>query len=171
MQRTIEFTLNGMKYRREVHMHWTLLRFLRDSMGLTGAKEGCGNGECGACAVLLDKKPVRSCLVLACEIDGVDIVTIEGLGKGKELDLIQEAFVESGAIQCGFCTSGFVLATKALLLASPVPRREDVIRAFSGHLCRCTGYETLFQAVNLAVRKISAGKLGTEVDSLVSPLF
>lgn len=155
MKKTLEFTLNNMKYKRDVEMHWTLLRFIRDSLGLTGTKEGCGNGECGACVVLLNGKPVRSCLVLACEIDGAHILTIESLSHGRELHVIQQAFLEAGAVQCGFCTSGFLMATKALLSHNSNPSKNDIATAFSGHLCRCTGYETLFQAVELARCKIN----------------
>ena len=158
MKKTIEFTLNGVKYKKGIEMHSTLLHFIRDEMGLIGTKEGCGNGECGACVVYINQKPMRSCLILACEIEGKEVTTIEGLGDGYELDVVQEAFIEAGAVQCGFCTPGFVMATKALLEINPKPEKKDIRKAFSGHLCRCTGYETLFTAVQLAASKIAKMK-------------
>lgn len=153
MNKTIEFTLNGIKYKKTVEMHWTLLRLLRDELQFTGTKEGCGDGECGACTVILNGMPVRSCLVLACEIDGVELQTIEDLAKHEKLDPIQQAFIDAGAVQCGFCTPGFIMATKALLNKNPKPDKEAIRKAFSGHLCRCTGYETIYKAIDLLCSK------------------
>jgi carbon-monoxide dehydrogenase small subunit len=150
-QKTIEMRVNGMDYTILAYTHWTLLQLLRDHLGLTGTKEGCGNGECGACSVIFNGKIVRSCLILACEADKSEILTIEGLGKGKDLDLIQKAFIEAGAVQCGFCSPGFIMAAKALLMSHPNPTKKQISQAFSGHLCRCTGYETVFQAVEIAL--------------------
>ncbi|MCD6309790.1 MAG: (2Fe-2S)-binding protein [Candidatus Eremiobacteraeota bacterium] len=137
--------------------HLTLLRFLRENLGLTGTKEGCGNGECGACTVIVDGKPVRSCLVLAVEINGKKILTIEGLAKNGKLHPIQQAFIDANAIQCGFCTPGFIMATYSLLKRHPEPTEQQIRQALSGHLCRCTGYEAIFEAVKMAVKdKIKA---------------
>ena len=153
MKTTINFLLNGKKYTKEVEMHWTLLRFLRDVMGLTGTKEGCGKGECGTCTVLLNGKAVRSCLVLACEVDGGEIITIEGLNSRESLDIIQQAFLEAGAVQCGFCTPGLIMAIKGIMMETPKPTKDMIIKALSGHLCRCTGYESILQAVELIVNR------------------
>jgi len=131
----------------------TLLTLLRDEAGLTGSKEGCGNGECGACTVLLDGEPVRSCLVLAQEADGHDITTIEGLADNGVLLPLQQAFVDAGAVQCGYCSPGFLLAAHALLTTNPHPDRAAILAAFGGHLCRCTGYEAILEAVELAVER------------------
>ena len=130
----------------------TLLQLLRDEAGLTGTKEGCGNGECGACAVMLDRVPVRSCLVLAQEANGADVVTVEGLAADGELSRLQDAFVETGAVQCGFCAPGFLIAAHGLLRRHPDPTRDQILEAFGGHLCRCTGYEALIRAVELAAQ-------------------
>ena len=147
MNHHIELTINGQKVNAEVQSHRTLLEFLRDRMNLIGAKEGCGDGECGACTVLMDGEPVRACLILAVEAQDADIVTIEGLSSGNELHPLQQSFVDSGAVQCGFCTPGLILAAKALLDRHPRPTEEQIREAVGGHLCRCTGYETIFQAI------------------------
>ncbi|MFC1683577.1 (2Fe-2S)-binding protein [Candidatus Zixiibacteriota bacterium] len=147
MNHHIELTINGQKVNAEVQSHRTLLEFLRDRMNLIGAKEGCGDGECGACTVLMDGEPVRACLILAVEAQDADIVTIEGLSSGNELHPLQQSFVDSGAVQCGFCTPGLILAAKALLDRHPRPTEEQIREAVGGHLCRCTGYETVFQAI------------------------
>jgi len=152
MDHRIHMTVNGEAVTARVPAHRTLLEFLRDGLDLTGAKEGCGDGECGACTVIVDGRPLRSCLMLAVEADGASVETIEGLSDGVRLHPIQEAFVEAGAIQCGFCTPGLVLAVKALLDRHPRPTEEQIREALGGHLCRCTGYETVFRAVRLAVR-------------------
>jgi aerobic-type carbon monoxide dehydrogenase small subunit (CoxS/CutS family) len=147
MKHEIELTVNGRKITTQVDDHRTLLEFLRDRLGLTGAKEGCGDGECGACTVIVDGEPVRSCLMLAVEAHGTVIETIEGLTSPGTLHPVQRAFMEAGAIQCGFCTPGLVLATKALLDRHPRPTEDQIREALGGHLCRCTGYETIFRAV------------------------
>jgi aerobic carbon-monoxide dehydrogenase small subunit len=150
----VEVTLrvNGLTSGGSVLASTTLLRLLRDELHLTGTKEGCGAGECGGCTVLLDGKPTRSCLVLAAECDGASVTTIEGLAPPGQMHAIQEAFIETGAIQCGFCSPGFVLATFSLLEETPDPTRAQIDEALGGHLCRCTGYEAIFEAVRLAAR-------------------
>jgi carbon-monoxide dehydrogenase small subunit len=152
----VTLTVNGVRSSREVEAHRTLLELLRDGLGLTGAKEGCGSGECGACTVLVDGVPIRACLLLAVEADGCAIVTIEGLSRGGQPDPLQQAFVDAGAVQCGYCTPGYVLAAEALLEANPDPTDDEIVRAFGGHLCRCTGYQSLFEAVRLAARRRKA---------------
>ncbi len=146
----IRFTVNGRKVEREVTADSRLLDLLRDDLHLTGTKEGCGEGECGACTVLIDGKAVNSCLVLAPQADGKEILTVEGLAKGDELHPIQRAFVEKGAVQCGFCTPGFIMSTYALLKESPNPSNEEILTALAGNLCRCTGYTKIIEAVHYA---------------------
>ena len=148
----IRFTVNGRKVDREVTADSRLLDLLRDDLHLTGTKEGCGEGECGACTVLIDGKAVNSCLVLAPQADGKDILTVEGLAKGDELHPIQRAFVEKGAVQCGFCTPGFIMSTYALLKESPNPSNEEILTALEGNLCRCTGYTKIIEAVHYAAK-------------------
>jgi carbon-monoxide dehydrogenase small subunit len=121
---------------------------LRDDLGLTGTKYGCGEGDCGACTVLLDDQPVNSCLVLAAQVDGRKVTTIEGLADGDQLHPLQSAFIEKGAIQCGFCTSGMILSAKALLDNNPDPTELDIRTAISGNLCRCTGYQKIVEAIS-----------------------
>jgi carbon-monoxide dehydrogenase small subunit len=147
MKRTIRFTLNGKAIEREVANHRLLLDLLRDEIGATGTKEGCGTGDCGACTVLLDGKPVNSCLVLSGELDGSDIVTIEGLQIGPELHPIQKTFLQDGGAQCGYCTPGMLMMSKALLDENPNPSEEDIRFALAGNLCRCTGYAKIVEAV------------------------
>ena len=146
----ITITVNGKKYKRDVAPSLRLIDFLRDDLGLTGVKEGCGEGECGACTVLMDNKAVHSCLVLALQADGSDITTIEGLGTSGGLDPLQDAFIETGAVQCGFCTPGMIMTAKALLLEKPHPNEEEIKAAIAGNLCRCTGYNKIVKAIKTA---------------------
>jgi carbon-monoxide dehydrogenase small subunit len=150
MKKQIQFTLNGTRVSREVPNHRLLLDLLRDEIGVTGTKEGCGTGDCGACTVFLNGKPVNSCLILSGELDGADgadIVTIEGIKIGPELHPIQKAFIQDGGAQCGYCTPGMLMMSKALLDENQNPTEEDIRYALSGNLCRCTGYAKIVQAV------------------------
>ena len=147
MEIKIEFTLNGTLMEVEVPPHWTLLKLLREKLGFTGTKEGCGIGECGACTVLMDGMPVNSCLVLAPKVEGRKIETIEGLGSRESLHPLQKSFIDHGAIQCGFCTPGILMSSKALLDKNSNPTREEIKEAISGHLCRCTGYHQIIEAL------------------------
>lgn len=149
----ITFRLNNKLVCIDAKPNWTLLKVLRDVFGLTGAKEGCGSGECGACTVLIDGKNVPSCLILIGQVEGKEVLTIEGLSKGEELDMIQKAFAEKGAVQCGFCTPGMIMSVKALLNNNPKPTREEIKEGISGNICRCTGYEQIIEAVEEIVKK------------------
>lgn len=150
----ITFTLNDETITMDIKEDIRLLDFLRDELGLTGTKEGCGEGECGACTVIIDGKAVNSCLVLLPEIDGSEITTIEGLSKNGELDPIQKAFIDEGAVQCGFCTPGMIMLTKALLDRKVNPSDEEIMEAIEGNLCRCTGYYKILQAIRTAADNI-----------------
>ena len=151
MKRMVRFTLNGETVQAEVEPWWTLLKVIRDTFGLTGTKEGCGYGECGACTVLIDGLAVNSCLVLASQVEGKEIVTIEGLSsRDGELHPIQKAFIQKGAIQCGFCTPGMILSAKALLDGNKNPTEEEIKKAVVGNLCRCTGYVKIIEAIRVA---------------------
>ncbi|UCH20672.1 MAG: (2Fe-2S)-binding protein [Deltaproteobacteria bacterium] len=150
----IQITVNGEEYDFLVHPNKTLLDLLRYDLGLTGTKEGCDEGDCGACTVIVDGKVVTACLVLAVEVDGAIIMTIEGLHKGDSLHPIQQAFIDSGAVQCGFCKPGMNLTTKALLDENPNPSEEDIKHYLEGNLCRCTGYTKILDAVNIAIQQI-----------------
>ncbi len=148
----INFLLNGQEVQIEVETDLLLVNMLRERLGLTGTKMGCGEGDCGACTVLLDGRPVNSCLVLAVQVAGHAVTTIEGISDGNELSRLQQAFVDAGAIQCGYCTPGMVLAAKALLDFNPHPSEEEIRRGLSGNLCRCTGYKKIVAAVQIAAR-------------------
>ena len=151
MKRVIRFTLNGDHLEVEIEPHLTLLQLLREKLELTGTKEGCGMGECGACTVLLDGQPINSCIFPALEVEGRTVTTIEGLTDAQgNLHPIQKAFVEYGAIQCGFCTPGMVLSAKALLDENPKPTEEEIRNGIAGNLCRCTGYLQIVQAIKAA---------------------
>jgi len=154
MSTTINIKINGKDYTREVAPQETLLNFLRERFHLTGAKYGCGIGECGACTVLMDGKPILSCQTLAATCDGAEITTIEGVAEGKRLHPMQEAFVDEGAVQCGFCTPGMVLSSIALINREPEPSNEQIKDALRGNLCRCTGYENIFRAVKEGAKKM-----------------
>jgi len=147
MKKVIRLTVNGKKYEIAVSSNQTLLDILRNEIGLTGTKEGCGEGDCGACAVLMDGKAVNSCLVPAVGANERDIVTVEGLAEGESLHPLQEAFVEHGAIQCGFCSPGMLISGKALLDRNPHPSEAETRLAISGNLCRCTGYQKIVEAI------------------------
>ena len=159
MTHEISLTVNGRSERADVPASTTLLELLRERLHLTGTKEGCGIGECGACTVLLDGLPVTACLVLAVEADGCDVRTIEGEATDGRLSALQRAFIDAGAIQCGFCTPGMIMSARALLERNPNPTDEDIVEAIAGNLCRCTGYEGILHAVRLAGRRLAAGRL------------
>ncbi|PNR96659.1 (2Fe-2S)-binding protein [Petrotoga sp. 9PWA.NaAc.5.4] len=161
----IKFTINGEERTCDVNSTTRLLDVIRDDLKLTGTKEGCGKGECGACTVIMNDKLVTSCLVLAYQAEGADIITIEGLVKDDEMHPVQVAFIETGAVQCGFCTPGFILATKKLLDENPNPTEEEIKRGLSGNICRCTGYKKIIDAVKLASRKFLETKRGEEVEA------
>jgi len=153
LKRLIELFVNEETYEVAVEPQTTLLEALRDHLGLTGTKEACGTGECGSCTVLVEGKPILSCLALAVDYQNRHILTIEGLSEGEELTPVQHAFVVNGAVQCGFCTPGMVLSTTALLNENPSPTVEQIQKALEGHLCRCTGYNKILTAVNMAAEK------------------
>ena len=146
----IELTVNGERLEADVWAGESLLYVLRERLGLPGSKNACEQGECGSCSVLLDGRLVCACLVLAAQVDGHELVTVEGLVEDGELHPVQAAFAETGAVQCGFCTPGFVVATADLLARSPNPTEDEIREALSGNLCRCTGYAKIFEAVRLA---------------------
>lgn len=148
----ILLNVNGDRHELLVAPNRTLLQVLREDLGLSGAKHGCGEGECGSCTVLLDGKPVNSCLVLAAQAQGREITSIEGIATGKELHPVQQAFVDHGAIQCGFCTPGMVLSAKSLLDRKRRPTEHEIRSAISGNLCRCTGYQKIVDAVKDAAK-------------------
>ncbi len=147
MKRLMRFNINGEIYEDEIDTRRTLLELLRENFNLTGTKKGCNEGECGACTVLLDGRPVNSCLVLAVEAEGRNIETVEGLSKDGELHPLQRAFIEHGAFQCGFCTPGILMVAKGFLIENPNPTEEEVRRAIAGNLCRCSGYNKYVEAI------------------------
>ena len=155
--REVAFRLNGQLTVIHTEPHRTLLQVLRDDLGLIGAKEGCGSGDCGACTVLAEDEAICSCLLLAAEVEGRSITTIEGLAPEGELHPVQRAFVDCGALQCGFCTPGMVLSTVALLKRSPSPTEPEIRDALSGNLCRCTGYDMIVKAVQQAAKEMGRG--------------
>ncbi len=158
MKIPIEFTLNGQKVSIEVEPNELLLNVLRERFGLTGTKYVCGIGECGACTVLVDGTPVLSCLTLAVDVDGREVTTIEGLAKDGKLTIVQEAFLEEGAVQCGFCTPGFIIMIEKLLEENPEPTEEEIREYIRGNLCRCTGYVNIVRAALKAAEKLKARK-------------
>jgi carbon-monoxide dehydrogenase small subunit len=143
----ITLTVNGSSEVVDIPGHITLLQMLREKLGLTGTKNGCASGECGACTVLMNGAPVNSCMVLAAECDGADILTIEGLAKNGELDPLQKKIIELGGVQCGFCTPGILMSAKALLARNPHPSEFEIRDALTGNLCRCTGYNRIVEAI------------------------
>jgi aerobic carbon-monoxide dehydrogenase small subunit len=166
---TIHLTVNGQLYEAVVNGSITLLQFLRETLHLTGTKDGCAEGDCGACTVMLNTHAVKSCLVLAAQVEGAEVVTVEGLaGPEGRLHPLQEAFMEVGAVQCGYCTPGMLLATKALLDVNPRPTQPEIRLALSGNLCRCTGYAKIFQAVELASARMAHLAPAQEVPKVAS---
>jgi carbon-monoxide dehydrogenase small subunit len=144
---SIEITVNGELYREEVESRTTLLEFIRQTLHLTGTKEGCGLGDCGTCIVLFEGKPVNSCLLLAVDADGREVTTIEGLAREEKLHPVQQSFIDKGAVQCGFCTPGMILSAKALLDKNPAPGEQEIKEALSGVICRCGSYQKILEAV------------------------
>lgn len=154
MRRQLSLRINGRSERLEVEDADTLLEVLRDRMKLWSVREGCGVGACGTCTVLLDGKPVSSCLLLACRVDDREVITVEGLSQDGKLHFVQEAFIEQRALQCGYCTPGFILSVKALLDENPSPTEEEVREYLCGNLCRCAGYADILRAVRIAQQRI-----------------
>jgi len=164
-------TVNGTVWEISARPTARLIDVLRDQMGLTGTKEGCGEGECGACTVIVDGKAVNSCVMLAVQALGKEVLTVEGLAAAGELDTLQQKFVEQGAVQCGFCTPGMLMSAKALLMANPLPSDQDIRTALAGNLCRCTGYKTIVAAVRAASGQESAAmEVPSEKDELLADL-
>ncbi len=153
-KQTIHIQINGQSQEVAVEPHWTLLETVREQLALTGSKEGCGTGDCGACSMIVDGKLITSCLMLAPQADGSEVLTIEGLARNGELHPVQQSFIEAGGVQCGFCTPGMIMATKALLDRNSRPTLEDVRLGLAGNLCRCTGYAKIYEAVLAAAERI-----------------
>ncbi len=154
MKVPINITVNGEKHTLQIAPQMMLLKLLRDVLGLSGVKRGCGEGDCGACTVIIDGKAKLSCLTPAVSVDGCDIITIEGLAKGTQLHPLQRAFVDKGAVQCGFCTPGMIMSAIALLEANPHPTEAEIKAGLSGNLCRCTGYAKIIEAVKAAAEPL-----------------
>jgi len=152
-KRLLKLRVNGEDYELYAEPWHTLLDVLRNELGLTGTKQGCDTGYCGACTVLIDGKAVKSCVVMARQVQGRDIVTVEGLSRDGELDPLQQAFIDKFAIQCGFCTPGMLLSAKALLMENPHPSEDEIKEAIMGNLCRCTGYTKIVEAIRAAAEK------------------
>ena len=154
----ISLKINGQEYELAIHPNRTLLEVLREDLMLKGTKESCDDGVCGTCTVLLNGAPVRSCLYLAIEAQGKEVTTIEGLAEGNKLHPIQQAFIDHGAIQCGYCTPGMILTSKALLDSNPAPTEQDIKLAISGNFCRCTGYNKIVTAVKACSQNAAGGR-------------
>lgn len=150
---TVNFILNGRKVSVDVSPEETLLSVVRNKFNFTGAKEGCGQGECGACTMIVNGRPMTTCLILAIEAEGYEITTVEGLSTEDELDIIQEEFITHGALQCGYCTPGMIMSAKGLLMENADPTEEEVVKALSGNLCRCTGYKKIVEATLAAAKR------------------
>jgi carbon-monoxide dehydrogenase small subunit len=157
MAKELHFVLNGQPVALLVNPSAMLVEVLRDQLDLTGTKVGCNDGDCGSCTVLIDNEPFASCLVPAYKVEGREVLTVEGLAQGEQLHPLQEAFLDEGAVQCGFCIPGMLLSAKALLDRNPNPSRKEIRAAIAGNLCRCTGYEQIIDAVQLAARHIRQG--------------
>lgn len=155
---TIQFTINGENKQLDIPAGITALELIRDRLALKGTKEGCGIGECGACTIVVDGRAVNACLMFAAQLDGREVLTVEGLAQSGDLHPIQEAFTEKHAVQCGFCTPGLLMSTSALLAERPRPNRGEIVKAISGNLCRCTGYHSIMEAVEAAAEKQAACK-------------
>ena len=158
MKQDMTFIVNGDQYNVQVDIRRTLLEVLRETLGLTGTKEMCNKGDCGGCTVIMDGKPILSCLTLAVEAQGKQIVTIEGLADGFKLHPIQQAFVDKGAIQCGYCTPGFIMSAKALLDKNPRPTEEQIKEGIANNICRCTGYVQIVEAIQAAAKVMGGTK-------------
>lgn len=156
--KTIRVKINGKAYELSVPPSRTLLEVIREDLKLTGTKEGCGQGECGSCTVIMGGRTVNSCLVLAMESDGQEIVTIEGLAEGDKLHPVQEAFVEHAGMQCGFCTPGMIMSAKALLDRNPNPSEVEIREGIAGNFCRCTGYTKIIESIGAAAKTMQGGK-------------
>jgi len=152
----VTLNINGNIHELALEPHWTLLRVLRDELGMIGTREGCGEGSCGTCTVVVDGEPARACLVLAVRVNGSDVLTIEGLSGPDGLHAVQQAFVDHGASQCGFCTPGMIMSAKALLDENPQPADDDIKEFMSGNLCRCGSYSMIFQAIRTASERLRA---------------
>ena len=153
----IKFTINGEERTEQAKPNQRLLDLIRKDLGLVAAKEGCGKGECGACTVIMNGEPVTSCLVLAAQADEAEILTVEGLAEGDNLHPLQEAFIEAGAVQCGFCIPGCIMTAYCLLKENSSPTRQEIRTALAGNICRCTGYQKIIDAVQLAAKNMAAG--------------
>ncbi|MEW6348271.1 MAG: (2Fe-2S)-binding protein [Thermodesulfobacteriota bacterium] len=149
-KQTVKFVINGDEVELEVLPHWSLLKVLRDSLDLTGAKPGCGEGECGACTVLVNGIPINSCIYPIMEADGKEVLTVEGLAANNGLHPIQQAFLEKAGVQCGFCTPGMIMSAKALLDTNPNPSEDEIRHAIAGNMCRCTGYVQIVESIQHA---------------------
>lgn len=152
------FTINGEKKKLDIAPGMTAFELIRDRLELKGTKEGCGIGECGACTIVVDGRAVNACLMFAAQLDGREILTVEGLDRNGELHPIQEAFAEKNAVQCGFCTPGLMMSARGLLSERPHPNRSEIIKAISGNLCRCTGYQSIVEAIEVAAKRPVASK-------------
>ena len=151
----LRFTLNGKEKSLDIEPGISALELIRDVLDLKGTKEGCGIGECGACTIVVDGKAVNACLMFAAQLDGRNVLTAEGLGKDDALHPIQQSFIQHHAVQCGFCTPGILMSTRALLEENPQPNREQIVKAVAGNLCRCTGYQSIIDAIDAAAKGLS----------------